>query len=402
MRIVENFFSYGTIPLDRAGNNPWGTNDPDPFVTHTDETAAAYWTHVDTVISAAKDADMLVLVAHAYAGYGCFQGWAEDIDSLTTQEAAAYGAWVADRYESYGNVLWLHGGDVDPSAFGGRCDDYTNLEARIEDMYDAIRTAWPGSLHAGHPGRRTRGSQAYTFIDSALEGDLETTYDACDYLYDGFPQQSEDAWNTGLPYFMLEGRYNAHPQTGTDACLRSQTWWPLLGGGVGATAGSEGIWCFDGTDLYGCSGFSTQGLPWRNNLSHPGIDSYSVVDQVTELGIDFSTLVPDWANSVGIAGRGSQANNTYVAVASNSLDVVAYTPDQHAITFDFTGIGEVDCKWIDAATGAVTDEGSRSGASVVLTPPSSGDWVLLARAEVPEVPATFLSRISELVDWMLR
>jgi len=383
IRLVDEHFP-DDAPRNANGDSPWGTNEPRPFVTMTDPTAEPYWLFVDDVVEAARVRGVLILFSHAYPGFSCRQGAATEIDALTADEARAYGEWLGDRFREPGNVLWVHGGDVDASTDPG-CNDNPNLEARLEDMYDGIRSRWTGSLHTAHSGRGVTGREGYgQFIDDPTEGDIDTVYADCTEIGGAseFPRQIRDAAlaPVPLPFFNIEGRYSNNAIFTSDACQRAQTWWPLLGGGFGAVAGNEGVWCFDGVDLGQCSGFSEVSGPWRSNLGHPGVQGYLVLERV-RAEVDLRTLEPDLDHVVMTSGFGNLSDSTWAPTARSQDAVVAYLPDAREVVFDFSGLGALDARWIDPANAEETPIGLLSGADVALSPPGSGDWLFVA---VPE------------------
>ena len=394
VRLIDEHFP-DTPPLNKNDDSPWGTNAPRAFVTMTDPSAAPYWDFVDTVVEAADTRGILVLFTHAYPGFECRQGAAAELEALSAAEARAYGEWLGQRFQQPGNVLWVHGGDVDASTDPG-CAEFPNLEDRIEDIYEGLRSAWPGSLHTAHSGRDLTGREGYgQFIDDPAEGDIESVYADCTQIgaSSEFPRQIRDAARSDapglsqLPFFNIEGRYSNNGISTSDACQRAQTWWPLLGGGFGAVAGNEGVWCFDRVGENKCSNFSVVDGPWRDNLGHPGVHAYLVVDRI--LGeIDLLSLEPDFDHLVMTAGFGSIDDSTYAPAARSNDAVVAYLPDAREVVFDFSGLGPLEARWIDAANGSETPIGSLSGAGNSVSPPGSGDWIFIA---VPEPSAGALA-----------
>jgi hypothetical protein len=390
VRLIDEYFPDDP-PLNKNGDSPWGTNAPRPFVTMTDPSAAPYWDFVDTVVEAADIRGILVLFTHAYPGFACRQGAAAELEALSATEARAYGEWLGQRFQQPGNVLWVHGGDVDASE-DPSCAGFPNLEARIEDIYDGIRNAWPGSLHTAHSGRDVTGREGYgQFIDDPAEGDIDTVYADCTAIGQPslFPSQIRAAAqaSTQLPFFNIEGRYSNNAVSTSDACQRAQTWWPLLGGGFGAVAGNEGVWCFDLVNEKQCSNFSVVGGPWRDNLGHPGVQGYLVVDRILA-EIDLLSLEPDFDRLVMTAGFGRIDDSTYAPTAYSADAVVAYLPDAREVVFDFSGLGPVEARWINAANANETVIGPLSGAGNSLSPPGSGDWIFVA---VPEPGAGALA-----------
>jgi hypothetical protein len=385
---------FGAVAgANAAGDSAWGTNSPDPFVTYTDPTAAAYWAYTDQVIGDMRDRGMLAMLAPAYLGSACNHAYATNINNLTPQEATGYGRWLADRYDEcgmddicgnsddFGNVMFVWGGDTAASASG--CG--ANVEARHQSMYDAARAEWPGGLHTGMAQRYKRGSVGYPFMDSAAQGDTDNLYSACNAgSRDTFAEQARAAWNDAptLPHFAIEGRYVFNANTCTDSEHHAQFWHSLLGGGMGYVSGNEGVWCFDRTELGPCARFSTGGAVWRDNLNADPVleNAFPLASTIDALnGVELENLVPDWPNTVLTAGFGNINADEYSLAATSTTAMVAYVHDNANKTFDFSGLGTVDCNWHKADTGAVTAEGLETGVRV-LKAPTNADYILVCVA----------------------
>jgi hypothetical protein len=129
------------------------------------------------------------------------------------------------------------------------------------------------------------------------------------------------------------------------------------------------------------------GGPWRDNLGHPGVQGYLVVDRILA-EIDLLSLEPDFDRLVMTAGFGRIDDSTYAPTAYSADAVVAYLPDAREVVFDFSGLGPVEARWINAANANETVIGPLSGAGNSLSPPGSGDWIFVA---VPEPGAGALA-----------
>jgi len=84
-----------------------GTNLPD-FTTPNE----SYWTHVDGILNYAESKGMLVFMFPAYVGNDGTAGWMEEMVANGTTKMQSYGYWMASRYVSRGNIVWMMGGDM--------------------------------------------------------------------------------------------------------------------------------------------------------------------------------------------------------------------------------------------------------------------------------------------------
>src|SRR5581483_6664383 len=132
--------AYGDAPF--TATLP-GTSTPD-FSTPSER----YFAHVDRIMAIAADKRILLEVTPAYLGYqGGDEGWYRQMKANGPARLAAYGAYLGNRYKRFANIIWVDGGDADPTV--GIDTTYTRALAA------AIKAADPGHLHTvhGHPGR---------------------------------------------------------------------------------------------------------------------------------------------------------------------------------------------------------------------------------------------------------
>ena len=108
----------GSYPFTKRldGGNWTGTftfgniNNEAPDMTQPNE---AYWAHLDGILTYAQSKGILCLLFPAYVGNGfdIDQGWGPIIAANGGTKMTTYGAWIANRYKSYPNIVWMLGGD---------------------------------------------------------------------------------------------------------------------------------------------------------------------------------------------------------------------------------------------------------------------------------------------------
>lgn len=369
VRLVDQTYPGGS-DANRNGDRPWGDNNPVPFMTYEDPSAAPYWLWIDGVVQAARLRGIVLLFAPYYVGFNCQNGWGPQT-SRTTQEMREYGEFLGGRYASFGNIMWVHGGDTNvlTTCPAGTLD-------RVHAVADGIRATWPDSLHTAHAGRGTRAAEVHSAVV-----DIDSTYSRCSTIGDvsDFPQQGRDGYDTNMPFFAIEGFYEDRPnQDPSDECLRAQFWWAALGGGFGGVSGHESIWCFDGVGVPTLCDFTATGPPWTDHVGYPGTAHFPLAQDILA---SYGALAPDYNHDVLTAGFGSIGDSTYAAAASSALATVVYTPDQRTLTLDFSNYAAVDARWVEASGESEVQIGSLIGAGHQLTPPAPGDWLLVA---IPE------------------
>ncbi len=85
-----------------------------PDFTWPNET---YWTQIDGLLTYAVTKGIVCFVFPSYVGYqgDPSEGWMADMVSNGTTKMTTYGAWIAARYKSYPNIVWMLGGDYGTS-----------------------------------------------------------------------------------------------------------------------------------------------------------------------------------------------------------------------------------------------------------------------------------------------
>ncbi len=73
----------------------------------------AYWAYVDSLLDYAESKGLLAFIFPAYAGYlGGSQGWMIELLANGPEKVETYGAWIATRYATRKNIVWMMGGDI--------------------------------------------------------------------------------------------------------------------------------------------------------------------------------------------------------------------------------------------------------------------------------------------------
>ena len=139
----------------------------------------------------------------------------------------AWGEYVGNRYLNYDNIVWVIGGDTDP----------TPVKSKLQAMVDGIRskdTRHPFTVHNG------RGVMAVTPWSDADWLNINSTYtEGIDY------QQASAAHKISppKPFFLIESQYENVNAPNAQA-LRAQSYWTVLSGGFGHFFGNCPLWGF--------------------------------------------------------------------------------------------------------------------------------------------------------------
>lgn len=282
---IEHKFTTSKPPRDLAGNLPFGKRldggtytgspngttsaggtdgqyAPDPYTNIGAQSPdftfpnAAYWGGIDSFISLCAANGVVVFLFPAYVGYaGGDEGWMSEMvanDAVigsggfsgqawandTKSKLWNYGAWIANRYKSYGNVIWVHGGDYGNNPNNGGVFT-TQQKNAVNSVLAGIKSV-AGQSSLLHTGHWSRPSLATDIALSAGSFDLEAAYvDASSAQY----ARSAYGHTPALPAFELEDLYEGNPNAGTPE--RRFQWWSFLSAIGGYFFGSESLWRFN-------------------------------------------------------------------------------------------------------------------------------------------------------------
>jgi uncharacterized repeat protein (TIGR01451 family) len=303
-------------PNDYYNNAPF-TNGKNDWSVRND----AYWSRVDTIVSAAKARGMVILMFPSYLGYSCgSEGWCAAMQSQSDSVMSNYGTWIGSRYAAYGNIIWMRGGDAD-------CVSYTNACVRDAAMVAGVKTGFPGALFSVEPTSGQVGG-----IDSYPSGtDINGVYSY------GSPQSMVKRAYDGSskPFMFQEGYYeNEH---GTAVVTQdSQSLITFLGGGLGgAVFGSCPLWSF-GADLR-CDSSRSPFNAWQNNMASPGSVSAGNIGKLMR-SRRWWGMVPDYSNTVVTSSKGTELSYKATARESTGKTVMVWNPSKASITLDMTKI----------------------------------------------------------------
>ena len=354
VNLIEHLFS-DSAPADIYGIQPFTGK---VFTTPN----AAYFAHVDHIIQSAAQKGILVLLVPAYVGFGCGdQGWASEMQGASDADMTAWGQYLGNRYAGFDNILWVIGGDADPTS----CSP--SVKGKLQDVVNGIRqfdTRHPFTAH------NMRTQMAIAPWSGATWLDVNDIYtDGNEYSY----AQTAYAVSPTLPFYLIEAVYENEGAGAQE--LRAQSYWTVLSGGFGNVFGACPIWGFGAQPAAGDCGTSN----WRGALGSQGAQN------MTHFGKLFTarhwySLVPDLAHTVLTSGYGGGGSTVTVAYAADSSSIIAYLPSGGTVTVSGSRLRDATMTawWVNPATGAATAAGTVSSRTPQnFTAPSGGDWVLV-------------------------
>ncbi|MBI3528514.1 MAG: DUF4038 domain-containing protein [Betaproteobacteria bacterium] len=405
-----NAIEFHVVNHDVRGNNPPFGNNPTlggngvlPFTKRLDMTAWAgslsyttdinaeapdfsqpnepYWTHVDALLAYAESKGVLCFMFPAYAGAGGgAEGWMREMVANGSIKMQTYGAFLAARYKTRGNIVWMLGGD-----FGTA---FTDPELAVEQAMLAGMKSIGGQTSRNFSAEWNSDSIYTDEIDPILQqaGTLQGAYsfrgNVNTYARSGY------AYPSVMPTFLLEEPYDEEGPDGNNVNssaiqpVRRFQWWGWLSGIGGYISGNGYVWPFNS-------------LPpsddWRLHLNTQGARDMARLNAFVR-SIAWYNLVPS-----GLAGMNTLVVDNslpdsiaYVAAAAtpDGTLLVAYVPPDYppgSITIDMTGMsGPVRARWFNPASAAFMSIGTfpTTGTSTSFTPPGNNgtgftDWVLV-------------------------
>ncbi|MBY0563338.1 MAG: glycoside hydrolase family 140 protein [Hyphomonadaceae bacterium] len=358
VELIDTKFSFN------APNNIY--NQP-PFTTPNDFATPneAYFAHAAYVIGEAQARGMLVLLTPAYHGFdGNDEGWYQAMVANGATKCRNYGRYVATRFASFNNILWVAGGDHDPPE---------KLLTRA--MSEGIREIAPNALQTAHCEPDTSPVVFWSGETWLNVNNVYTRSNMVDRCLAEYQRAS------AMPFFMAESNYENDNLFGTSnqTVLRRQAYASLLSGAFGQVFGNSPVWHFDAAPQYG----SPPG--WKTQLNTLGAQSMTILWNFYS-ALNWQLLAPD-ISGLFLTGGGLTGNDrAAVSLASNGSFGVIYAPTQRTLTVNLSRLSgpRARARWFDPSNGAFTTiAGSPFNlGSVNLSVPSGNagggtDWVLL-------------------------
>jgi PKD repeat protein len=349
---IEHRFS-SKPPYNYANQHPFSNGSFDWSIRNEN-----YWSHVDYILNEAKKRDILVFLFPAYLGISCgSEGWCSEMVAQTNAAMMNYGEWLGNRYGNQGNIVWVHGGDANASAYPGAYD-------RVAALASGIKSRDSYHLH-------TAGSspESSALDDYAALIELNTTYS---YSNPQEKIQNDYQRSGALPFTYMEGYYeNEHSSTVRD--LHRQALTAYLGGALlGHFFGNCPIWNFGGYPSW--CGVSS----WQEQLESAGSKSMANIGSLMK-SREWWKLEPDYQNTVVTSGKGSGTSYKAAARASDGRTIMVWFPDASKATIDLSKISGQQAKayWWNPNDNISTLIGTYAATGAKDFNPNNADMVLI-------------------------
>ena len=367
-----NALLVSIIEHNYATNAPQNANGDTPFTGTTFTTPReAYFAHVDNVLRAAAAFGITVLLDALYLGYDLNDGWGQEVIAASTADMTSWGQFVGNRYKNFKNIIWVVGGDTDP----------TSVASKVRACANGIRDYDKWHLFTSHNGRPSLGTTPWSGSDTWLN--LNNIY--CDdkpYL------QASSAYSGTLPFFMIEAGYENDTQYGLSVQgLRAQAYWAWLAGACGYIFGNCPLWSLSATPGY-CA--NTSYTDWHSVLNTAGAQDMTRFNNFVNT-FAWYVVVPDTAHTTLTSGYGTSGQADYATcarVADGAL-VLIYMPTNRTMTVDMTKLrGTTTARWFDPTNGTyaadaaspLSNTGTHNFSRAAANSGGANDWVLVLEA----------------------
>ena len=315
-----------------------------------------YLDRAATVIEAARQRDILVLLCPAYLGYrdpaypgfeGRPEGWYDLVVPQPTTHFGEFGRRVGGALAHLDNIVWVLAGDRLPG----------EALPHMEAMALGLRESHPSALYTAHvhPGRRALETFPWLELNQV-------------YSYGIVHRRVHDEYRLEppRPVILFESTYENEGES-TRLMIRQQSWWAMLAGACGQFIGSKPVWgAFPG---------------WRDALDTPcALDQVHLAQFLGSM--PWWRLVPDLENRFLVGGLGEHngLDRAVAAIASDGCAAVVYLPRPCEIALDLTALaeGRYGARWYDPSSGAWQPAGRVAAAGRwPFSPPGAEDAVLL-------------------------
>ncbi len=353
--------AHGDRPL--RDNNP-ATPDTTTGSDPADAAQYDYWDHVDYIVGLAQARGIYLGILPTWGR------WVND-GPLNASNARAYGRFIASRYATRPNIIWVLGGDRNAAGF----------ETVWREMAAGIAEG-DGGKHVvtfHPPGGNT--SSAWFHNDAWLDFNMLQTGHGRD----------TDVWNRIQAVYNLspvkpvmdgEPTYEDHPISfnpangyAIDIDVRKYAYWDLFAGAHGHTYGCHNIW-----QMYapGRTAVSWAHAYWYDSLDFAGAWDMMHVRNLL-LSRPFFSRVPDQS----LVADALSGGNRIQATRGDGYAFI-YSASGQAFTVNLGTISGATLKawWYNPRDGASTAAASdfANAGTRAFAPPSNGtghDWVLV-------------------------
>ena len=334
-----------------------------------------YFEHVDYIVNKAAEYHLNIAMLPSWADKIDKGTWGKGPEIFNKDNAAIYGAWLANRYKNKTNIIWVLGGDRQPRgeqdiaiwrAMGTAIMKVTDNKAMI------TYHCQPNQLGSAQWFRNEKWFTFNMFQNGHCRD--EAIYDKMLAGYNEKPTKPE-----------LDGEpiYEDHPvcfnvyDLGTSSAydVRKFAYLDLFSGAFGHTYGCHDIWQMNSPRHEPLNG---PHMTWNEALKLPGARQMAYAKKLIE-SHPMLERMPD--QSIIIENNNTPAERIQATRGNDYAFVYAATGKPFTVIMAKLKSTKIHAYWYDPRNGKTTDIGVLDGTkSKKFNPPTAGygrDWVLV-------------------------
>lgn len=351
----------------------------------------SYWDHVDWVVNLAASKGIFVAMVPA---------WGSVIKSGQVNESnvVAYARFLAERYKSRPNVVWLNGGDLQGSV----------KPLVWQAMGKTLKEADPNHLVTFHPFGRTQSSTWFhdaMWLDFNMFQSGHRRYDQdtdpkgkgednWKYVFEDYAKQPPKPTVDGEPSYegIPQGLHDPKEPRWKDHDARRYAYWSVFAGAFGHTYGNNSVMQMrktaEANSAYGA------GKAWMEAIDDPGAGQMQHLKNLI-LSRPFFERVND--DAAVTAGSGARYERVTATRGKSYLFAYTYSGRPFQLRLGAVSGDKVKAWWYDPRTGKAESIGvMTNGGTKEFTPPGApgpgNDWVLVLDDSSKQYPAPGLTR----------
>ena len=337
-----------------------------------------YWDHIDYIINAAAERGIYIALVPVW-------GSVVKEKHVNRVQAKQYAGFLADRYKSKSNIIWMNGGDIKGS------DSMEVWKA----IGSTLHAKDPGHLITYHPRGRMQSSTWFhnepwlsfnvfqsghrRYNQDTSAGDLHYGEDNWKYIEADYRKKPVKPTFDAEPSYekIPQGLHDPHEKVWTANDVRRYAYWSVFAGGGGFTYGDNAVMQMhrpgDKDGNYGVKDY------WYDAINDPGAAQMQYLKDLV-LSKSYFDRVPDQTLIAGSAGE--KYNRLMATRGKGYAFIYTYTGRVIPVNMAKLSGASVKASWYDprdgkySLIGTYTNKGTQQ-----FDPPGDekegNDWVLV-------------------------
>ena len=351
---------YGDLPL--LNDNPNTPNEK-------------YFRHVDYIIDKAAEYNLVIGFLPTWGDKIMKGGWGKGPEIFTPENSKNYGKWLAERYKTKKNIIWILGGDRNPR----HENDITIWRGMAAGIAEGSLSK---PMITFHPQPNELGSAEWFHKDDWLSFNMfQTGHCRYDAVYDKI--QAVYNMQPAKPVMDGEPLYEDHPVcfnakdygTSNTYDVRLSAYLSLFAGAHGHTYGCHDIW-----QMYSPYREAVNGphVYWQDAIELPGAGQMKYVRKLME-SYPMLERVPD--QSLIIENNYFQPQRIQATRGKDYVMVYSAAGIPFTVSFGKISGKKLNAYWFDPRNGKTTMlDAVENKSTKQFSPPTKGygqDWVLV-------------------------